>query len=466
MSFSSIPFLCFFLPITLSVYYLCPKKHKNFILTVASLIFVAFGEPKFLFVLLFSSVISYLSGIAFDVYRNNPKKCRFVFCLSLVLNLALPVVFKYSNSVLHGFGSAFLSDITYASLEMASISFFALRAVSYTADAYTGNIKAQTGFADFLCYMSMFPLSVAGPLVRYNDIADELSKRTLSLSKCGEGVGDFIKGLSKKVILADNIGILYSKVVLSDYSDLSVLGAWLGIIAFFFQVYYSFSGYSDMAVGLGKMLGFTFSKNFQRPLSSKSIFEFWSKWHISFGVWLQTYVYNPLGADKKGKIRKAFNIIIVWLVAAIWHGARFNYVLWGLYFALLMLAECFAGKAISEKVPKTLRVVGTNVLVLLGCVLIESKTPKNAWTYFCAMLGANHMLFDTQSVYSLRIYALTLLICFVFASSIYQRCVQYVRSKKKLFSCALAITPLVQTALLIICMAYLVNNPDNSFLYM
>lgn len=458
MSFSSIPFLCFFLPITLIIYYLCPKKRKNLVLAIASLAFFAFGEPKFVFVPLIFAAITYFCAYNIEKHRKTKRLCKLLCALSVCLNIALLLALKFKGSI--------PVDDSSSRLEILGISFFTLRAVSYTVDVYIGKIKAQKNIVDFFCYMIMFPLIIAGPIVRYEDIADDLSNRTLSLSKCGEGVGDFIKGLSKKVILADNIGILWSQTKLSDYSDLSALGAWLGIIAFAFQIYYSFSGYSDMAIGLGKMLGFTFKNNFAMPFSSKSISEFWGKWHITLGTWLKDYIYLPLGADKKGKIRCYLNIITVWLAAAIWHGASLNYLLWGFYFALLMIIERPLGTKISQKIPKALSVVGTNVLVLLGFLLFELETPENAWQYFCAMLGSNHIFIDNGTVYALRIYALTLLICFAFLSFAYLRCVQYVRSNKKMNTAVLAITPLVQMALLIICMAYLVNNPQNPFLYM
>lgn len=465
MVFSCIPFLYFFLPITLIVYYLSPRKLKNLALTVTSLIFFAWGEPKYVFILLISSAIDYFAGIVIDIYRDNKKIRVAALVTSLLMNLGLLSLFKYSGFFIDTVNSIFGSSFKAPGLEMIGISFFTFQTMSYTIDMYMGNIKVQKNPLDFLCYISMFPQIVAGPIVRYEDVQDDISKRSLSLSKAGEGVGDFIKGLSKKVLLANNIGLLWDEIKLSEIAELSVVSAWLGIIAFSFQIYYDFSGYSDMAVGLGKMLGFTFPKNFDHPYTSKSISEFWRRWHITLGTWFRMYVYIPLGGNRKGKTRTIINLLVVWSLTGFWHGASWNFILWGLYFGILIILERFVVPNLIEKIPKLLRIVYTYVLVLFGWVLFECESLKNAWAYFCAMFGANRIFIDAQSIYRLRIYAVMLIVCFVFSTAAYSYVMQRIRSTKKLAACVSISAPLVQMALLIICTAYLVNNVYNPFLY-
>ena len=316
MVFSSIVFIFYFLPLVLLFYYLSPNKLRNFTLLVFSLIFYAWGEPIYILIMLFSSISDYIHALIIDKYRGTFKS-KLALISSIAINLGLLGFFKYSNLGIP---------------LPIGISFYTFQTMSYSIDVYRNNVPVQRNLISLATYVTLFPQLVAGPIVRYLDVANDLKYRTHNSDKFYEGVYRFIIGLSKKVILANNLGIIWFNIKSTPSSQLSMLTAWLGIICFTLQIYFDFSGYSDMAIGLGKMFGFTFLENFNFPYISKSITEFWRRWHISLGVWFRDYVYIPLGGNRCSKTRWIINIFIVWFLTGLWHGASYNFILWGLYF--------------------------------------------------------------------------------------------------------------------------------------
>ena len=367
MVFSSLTFLLWFLPCVLLVYFLVPKKAKNAILFAFSLLFYAWGEPIYVGLMIFSTVLDYCCGRAVEKFRGT-LKAKIGLLVSVIVNLSLLCLFKYADFLLGTVNGIFGCNIPLLNLPLPiGISFYTFQTMSYTIDVYRGDAKVQNNIISFGAYVSLFPQLIAGPIVRYQTIADQIDERTHSFDKFGEGVKRFVCGLGKKVLLANNIGLLWNTI--SGSSELSVVSAWLGIVAFAFQIYFDFSGYSDMAIGLGKMFGFDFLENFDHPYCSKSVTEFWRRWHISMGTWFRDYVYIPLGGNRKGLAIQLRNIAIVWLLTGFWHGASWNYVLWGVYFGLLLILEKFFLMDKLKKIPACIGHIYALLCVAVGWVL-------------------------------------------------------------------------------------------------
>lgn len=438
MVFSSLTFLFVFLSVTLIIYYIAPKKLKNAVILVSGIAFYAWGEPIYVFVMILSTFIDYTAGRVMDKFDVKPK-IRFACLLtSIIMNLGLLGIFKYSDFITGVLGNWFGLEITnpfvilynsafgkitgkITSLPMPiGISFFTFQSMSYTIDLYRRRIKVQKNAASFMAFVTLFPQIVAGPIVRYEDVQNEIDERVITEPMIAGGISRFIIGLGKKVLLADNIGMLWTEVKSMDYSHISVGTAWLGILAFTFQIYFDFSGYSDMAIGLGKMMGFNFPENFNHPYISRSISEFWRRWHMTLGEWFKNYVYFPLGGSRKGMPRTVINLLIVWTITGIWHGAAWNFMLWGAYFGVLIVLEkLFLGKRL-EKAPKALSWLYTFVLVVLGWVLFDavpagtmrlSEAFGAVFSYIGAMFGTNGVLMDNFGIYSLVNYGTTFAVC-------------------------------------------------------
>ena len=341
MVFSSMTFLLFYLPVVLAVYYLAPNKLKNLVLFVFSLLFYAWGEPVYVGLMIFSTVLDYTCGLTAERFRGT-RKAKIALLVSVVVNLSLLGVFKYADFLIATVNSVFGCALPLLGLPLPiGISFYTFQTMSYTIDVYRGDTKAQRNIVSFGAYVSLFPQLIAGPIVRYQTIAEQMDRRTHSSDQFSLGVRRFVCGLAKKVLLANNIGLLWNTISQTDAANLTVLSAWLGLIAFSFQIYFDFSGYSDMAIGLGSMFGFSFCENFNYPYISASVTEFWRRWHISMGTWFRDYVYIPLGGNRCGLAVQLRNIAVVWLLTGFWHGASWNYVLWGVYFGALLIAEKF-----------------------------------------------------------------------------------------------------------------------------
>ena len=413
MVFSSLTFLYWFLPCVLLVYFLVPKRAKNAILFLFSLLFYAWGEPIYVGLMIFSTVLDYTCGRAVEKHRGTPK-AKIGLLVSVIVNLSLLCLFKYTDFLIGTVNGIFGCIIPLLHLPLPiGISFYTFQTMSYTIDVYRDDAKAQHNILSFGAYVSLFPQLITGPVVRYQTIADQIDQRTHSFDKFGDGIKRFVCGLGKKVLLANNIGLLWSTI--SESGNLTVVSAWLGIIAYAFQIYFDFSGYSDMAIGLGRMFGFDFPENFDHPYCSKSITEFWRRWHISLGTWFRDYVYIPLGGNRKGLAVQLRNIAVVWLLTGFWHGASWNYVLWGLYFGALPIFEKFFLLKHLRKLPPVFAHLYTLLCVAVSWVLFGFENIGAGWTYLKAMFGGA-ALCNSQAVYQAQSYLPLLLLCAVAAT--------------------------------------------------
>ncbi len=460
MVFSSITFLYFFLPAVLLIYYISPKKIKNIVLLLSGLFFYAWGEPVYVVIMIFSSFIDYAAGLIIDKYDDNQKKRTAALLVSLIINLGLLGVFKYSGF----FAGIFGIEIKQLPLPIG-ISFYTFQSMSYTIDMYMRKIKVQRSFLNFATYVSLFPQIVAGPIVRYEDVQNEIDSRKTNIFLLGEGAGIFVRGLSKKVLLANNIGLLWTEIKGMEYSELSAATAWIGILAFTFQIYYDFSGYSDMAVGLGKMLGFNFPENFDHPYISRSVSEFWRRWHITLGSWFKSYVYIPLGGNRCGKLKTLRNTLIVWGLTGFWHGASWNFIIWGLYFGgFIILEKIWLGKKL-ERLPSLLSIFYTFFIVVIGWVLFDTANLSSAGEFYKAMFGGNGKLFDSIAFYELKNYALIFLLCIIGSGNFMKNLYDKLKRSFSMSKVISNVMPLVQTAMMLICTAFLVDASYNPFLY-
>ena len=408
MVFSSIVFIFTFLPLVILAYYLAPVKLRNFVLLLASLIFYAWGEPVYLFLMLYSILFNYVMGLDIARQQEKGKTGKSSLILGVAVNLLLLGFFKY-----YGFLAENLEQLLSVKLPAVSLglpiglSFYTFQSISYLADVYRRKTGGQMNLISFGLYISMFPQLVAGPIVQYADIDAQLKKRVTSLERFGEGTRYFIGGLAKKVLLANNLGAVFEAV--TGLGSLSVLSAWVGVLAYTFQIYFDFSGYSDMAVGLGKMFGFEFKENFHYPYCARSITQFWRRWHISLGSWFREYVYIPLGGNRVSVPRHMGNLLAVWVLTGLWHGASWNFVLWGLYYGVLLILEKYLLHRVTEKIP-VLGTVYTMLLVMAGWVLFFSPAPGAAAEYLRTMFGlSGAALTDNGGFY----YLLTSLVLFV-----------------------------------------------------
>lgn len=394
MVFSSLVFIFVFLPINLILYYIVPSRTwKNAILILSSLIFYGWGEPVWITLLLFSSFIDYIHGlIAEKYYRRWQSKAALIS--SLVLNLSLLVTFKYAGMIVESINSLFHLSLQFKGFSLPiGISFYTFQTISYVFDVYRGEVKAQRSIFKFLMFVSLFHQLVAGPIVRYKDIAYEIEHRVFKLPVFSEGIERFIIGLGKKVIFANTAGEISRNFLEGDFANLSTAGYWLGIILFAFQIYYDFSGYSDMAIGLGKMFGFTYKENFNYPYISRSATEFWRRWHISLGSFFRDYLYIPLGGNRRHAIR---NIIIVWFLTGLWHGASWNFVLWGLYYGFLITAEKTLGRIkFFSKIPAVIKHVYLLILTCFGWVLFYFENLSKGLKFMKGMVTFDQ-LWDTR----------------------------------------------------------------------
>lgn len=463
MIFSSLYFLFEFLPIVLLVYYLVPKKFRNTFLLIANLIFYGFGEPIYILIMIASIFIDYTHGILVEKYRDRDKLARYFVGQSIVLNLGLLFFFKYANFFLVNIQEAlgFFQIYTIKDLTLPiGISFYTFQTMSYTIDIYRQDAKAQRKLIDFGVYVTLFPQLIAGPIVKYKDIATQLTDRRESFQQFASGIKIFTFGLFKKVMLANNIGMLWDIYKSTPTNELSILGAWLGIIAFTLQLYFDFSGYSDMARGLGRMLGFEFMENFNYPFISKSATEFWSRWHISLGTWFREYVYYPLGGNRGGKLKLYRNIFVVWFLTGFWHGASWNYAFWGLYFAVILIIEKSFLLSFLKKLPIFVSHIYAFVMILISMAIFAIEgSGKQALSYISVMLGNSNLGFvDTTTLYYIQNYGVILIICALFSIPLLKN---IKISEKIRTSCEFIIIPLA----LIICTAYLVDATYNPFLY-
>ena len=465
------------------VYFFASDKIRNVLIFITGLFFYAWGEPFYVCLMLLSTAIDYTAGRLMAKYDDDNKKRKICLIVSVCMNVGLLAIFKYSDFLIDSFNGVFGTSITNPVVLVnkalnslypfglnekrvelpIGISFYTFQSMSYTIDLYLRNIKVQKSFLNFASYVSLFPQIVAGPIVRYEDVANELESRTVNIAKISAGIGLFVKGLAKKVLLANNIGMVWTQIKAMDYSTISVATAWLGIIAFAFQIYFDFSGYSDMATGLGKMLVFEFPKNFDHPYISKSISEFWRRWHITLGSWFRSYVYIPLGGNRNGNFKTYRNLFITWALTGLWHGASWNFILWGLFFGVLIIIERLGFGKILEKLPSAVSMLYTFVMVLFGWVLFDTDTLADAGRYYAAMFGASGSLVDSYARYTIASNAVMLTLCILISGGLGSRLISFCEEKNKRASAVAGVA--VKIGGLLICTAYLVGATYNPFLY-
>lgn len=401
MVFSSLLFLFLFLPAVLILYYCAPRKMRNLILFIMSLIFYAWGEPVYIVIMLVSTVTDYCFGLLLDKPNMAAVKRKGIVVCSIIVNLLVLSFFKYADFLIQNVNALVGTNIPLMELPLPiGISFYTFQSMSYIIDVYRGNAKAQRNWIDFGTYIALFPQLVAGPIVKYSTIAEQLKQRSENIKMFAEGVRRFTIGLAKKVLLANNIGLLWDTISNSNLETLPMLTAWLGIIAFAFQIYFDFSGYSDMAIGLGLMFGFRFNENFNKPYIAQSITDFWRRWHISLGSWFREYVYIPLGGNRRGLGIQMRNIQIVWMLTGFWHGANWNFILWGLYFGVILLMEKWWGLGLLQRLPRWVRHLYAIVLILVGWVLFAFEQTASIADYLAAMWGFNgQSIWNNDTVY-------------------------------------------------------------------
>ncbi|WP_317115830.1 MBOAT family O-acyltransferase [Clostridium neonatale] len=413
--------------------------------------------------MLASILIGYIGTIFIDKYKEDKEKSRCILVTTIVIILSTLIFFKYYGFLVDNINLIFGLNLKIRTLPLPlGISFYTFKLISYVVDVYTRKVKVQKNFINFATYVSMFPQLLSGPIVQYSTIENQLTNRKESIQKFSDGVEKFISGLGKKVIIANNIGLIWDQVIGNSISEISILTAWIGIISFTFQIYFDFSGYSDMAIGLGKMFGFDFYENFNYPYISKSITDFWRRWHISLGTWFKDYIYIPLGGNRTGKAKQIRNIFIVWLITGLWHGASWNYIIWGLYFGIILFIEKSGFLKILKKLPGLIRNIYTMFLVIIGWVFFEFTNVKDAFTYIRAMFGANTTgWYDSLSLYLLGTNKTFLILAFICSTPIIGVFIKLFKRNR----IGKIITIIFYILIVIIATAYLVGASYNPFLY-
>ena len=461
MHFSSLPFLFGFLPITLAIYFAVPLRWRNLALLLTSLVFYGWEEPVYIIIMVLSILIDYTHGMLVEKYRCRDKLARWFVAESMILNLGLLGFFKYWD-----FFAANLSLIPGISIPALGlplpigISFFTFQTMSYTIDVYRQDAPAQRNMVSFGAYVTMFPQLVAGPIVRYRDVAAELDHRTNTVDEFAAGAQRFTVGLAKKVLLANSIGALWdAELAAQSAGTLTAFGGWLGIAAYGFQIYFDFSGYSDMAIGMGKMLGFHFPENFDYPYTAASVTEFWRRWHISLTTWFREYLYIPLGGSRKGNWRTVRNIFIVWFCTGFWHGASWNFILWGLHFFVWLMLEKYLLKGLIAKLSVWLRHVYTLIVVFAGWGVFAMEDLSVCGQYFRICFGGGALWSDTDGYY-LMSYGLTLAILAVGSTHLVKNTWNRLPERARD-----VLGPVLMLAGLVVCTAYLVDGSYNPFLY-
>lgn len=464
MVFSSLTFLMLFLPAVLLIYFAVPRQGKNAVLFIFSLLFYAWGEPIYVGLMIFSTVLDYTCGWLVEKYRGTSKQ-KIGLLISVFTNLSLLFFFKYTDFFIGTINTVFGTDIAMLNLPLPiGISFYTFQTMSYTIDVYRGDAKVQKNILSFGAYVSLFPQLIAGPIVRYQDVADQLNERTHSFDRFGDGVKRFVTGLGKKVLLANNIGLLWDAISKTAAENLTTLAAWLGIIAFAFQIYFDFSGYSDMAIGLGKMFGFEFLENFNYPYTSKSVTEFWRRWHISLGTWFRDYIYIQLGGNRKGLPIQIRNIAIVWLLTGFWHGASWNYVLWGVFYGLLLMAEKLFLLKWLKKAPAFVGHIYTMFAVLFGWVLFAFEDLGKGVAFLKAMFGGGAGFISNGTLYQILSYLPLLIVCLVAATPLAKK-IYGKLSLKAGEGVLLTVDSVLIVGIMLLSIAYLISGSYNPFLY-
>ena len=464
MLFSSVSFLYYFLPITLILYFVSKDKYKNIILLLASLFFYFYGEPKYTVLMLISAFSAYIHGILIEKFREKGYSKLFLVS-GLVVSLGILIVFKYMDFIIKNINYISNSNIKLLRLVLPiGISFYTFQGLSYIVDVYKKDAKVCRSFVDFATYVCLFPQLIAGPIVRYTTIEDELKNRTHSFDKFAYGVNRFVVGLAKKVILANNLGMIVD--IMTKSNEKSVLSYWMVAIFFSLQIYYDFSGYSDMAIGLGRMFGFDFLENFNYPFISKNIKEFWRRWHISLSTFFRDYVYIPLGGNRVSRGRWIFNLLIVWSLTGLWHGDSWNFILWGLYFAILLIIENLFLQNILSKLPALIQHIYAKFFIIISFVIFNNENIKDLWSSLYNMFNFRGLdLYNDFSTYYLKSYTVLLIVSVIGATPILKNIIQKVNKNVTGQKVISTINPILNIVLLVVVTAYLIDGSFNPFLY-
>lgn len=473
MVFSSINFLFYFLPCILLAYYITPGKWRNLTLFLGSLFFYAWGEPIYVGLMIFSSLVDYANGLWIARNREHPKKAKLFLLLSVLVNLSLLGFFKYADFFIANFNQWFQWHLPLLQLPLPiGISFYTFQTMSYTIDVYRNQTPVQKNFLAFATYVSLFPQLIAGPIVRYQDVANQMLGRKESVSLFAAGIEKFLIGLGKKVLIANNIGFVWNEIQKIPLETMSVATAWLGILAFSLQIYFDFSGYSDMAIGLGKMFGFTFPENFRYPYISKNISEFWRRWHISLGTWFREYVYIPLGGNRCSKLKQYRNIFVVWFLTGFWHGANWNFIFWGLYFGIIiMLEKAFLLKWL-DRMPGWVQHSYALFFICFGWVLFYFEDGQVLGQYVAILFGANgNWSLDPHFLYyltgNLLLWGTAIIGATPFCSWLYQKYMKHMSVRENTTGLLLGFAgkAVFLWAMFFVVIAFLVNDSYNPFLY-
>lgn len=462
MLFSSVPFLYCFLPLVLLVYYIAPKCLKNTVLLASSLIFYGWGEPKFLVFMLATIVQAYVAAVITEKRRGRAG-AKAAVAISAVMSLALLAYCKYADFFIENFNA--VTGLSVPLLKLAlpvGISFYTFQTLSYVIDVYRGDVPAQKNIIDLAMYVAMFPQLIAGPIVRYSDVVNEIKERTCTVEDFADGIRRFFAGLSKKILLANVMAQLVAEF--KAVEEKTVLFCWVYAVAYMLHIYFDFSGYSDMAIGLGRMFGFKFPENFNYPYISRSITEFWRRWHISLGVWFRDYLYIPLGGNRVKPARHIFNIIVVWIATGFWHGAEWNFILWGLMFAVLLMLEKYVLHP--ERLNRVFSHAYVLLFVMLSFVLFDSVSISDALSCFKAMFGAGGLAgVNTVTLYYLRSYAVPIALGIFGSLPVAKRLYDKVGSSRHGAAALTVAEPVCITLLLAVCTAYLIDGSFNPFVY-
>lgn len=460
MLFTSISFLYYFLPTIIILYFITPKKYRNYILLIFSIIFYMYGEPKYVILMLVEILVAYFGALLIDKYKSKE-----IFLITIIIHIGLLCVFKYTDLFITTINSIFKSNINLFNIALPiGISFYTFQILSYVIDVYRGKVKVQKNILKLATYVSLFPQLIAGPIVRYETICDELDNRDETIEKFSLGVRRFIIGLAKKVLIANMLGELCTKFSLVD--ERSVLFYWIFAISYMLQVYFDFSAYSDMAIGLGKMFGFTFLENFNYPFISKSITEFWRRWHISLSSWFKDYVYIPLGGSRKGTLKLVRNILIVWFLTGIWHGAAYNFILWGLFIGVFLVIEKLWLSKYISKLPKFLRNIYVLFIIMISFIMFNAGSINEAFFNIKGLFGLNKEVFiNNYTIYYLKSYLIVLIIAIFGATPLFKNIIEKLKKSKCLNKIINVLEPIFLIILLLLVTAYLIDSSYNPFLY-
>ena len=458
MVFTSINFLYYFLPTVLILYFIVPKKYKNLLLLISSLLFYFYGEPKYIILMIIEIVLAYFEARLIEKYKSKE-----IFIFSIFIHVLLLCIFKYTNFLITNINGIFNTNISLLNIVLPiGISFYTFQIISYLVDVYKEKVKAQKNFISLATYVSLFPQLIAGPIVRYETINDELDNRKQTFNDFSSGISRFIIGLSKKVLIANVLGELCNIFILSN--EKTVLFYWIYGISYSLQIYFDFSAYSDMAIGLGRMFGFHFMENFDYPYISKSITEFWRRWHISLSSWFKDYVYIPLGGSREGTFKLIRNILIVWLLTGLWHGSEWTFILWGMFIGILLVIEKLLLNKYIEKLPSIVRRIYTLFIIMISFIIFSGSNINESFNNIVGLFNFSNPFINKFTIHYLKDYGLVLIIAIFLSTPILKNTIIKLKENKKINNIINILDIIVLLILLVIVTSYLIDSSYNPFL--